>query len=231
MATLKDQIVTLLRLSPGLTDREITDRLFGLGVAQQATNQAARALAAALHIVRRPRQDGKLGNYPADMDAPEPQRSLVMENGQSEILSEDRVKRSLKAWLEASGWEVSVIWGRAHGIDLEAKKNGLRWIIEAKGCGSRNPMRVNYFLSILGELLQRMDDPDARYSIALPDMQQFRRLWQRLPTPTTTREGTDDDIGTFCQPLGQGRGSPIPQLVPTANRNQYWKYSVLHFLN
>jgi len=31
------------------------------------------------------------------------------------------------------------------------------------------------------ELLQRMDDPDARYSIALPDMQQFRRLWQRLP--------------------------------------------------
>ncbi len=42
-------------------------------------------------------------------------------------------------------------------------------------------MRVNYFLSILGELLQRMDDPDARYSIALPDMQQFRRLWQRLP--------------------------------------------------
>ena len=181
MATLKDQIVTLLRLSPGLTDREITDRLFGLGVAQQATNQAARALAAALHIVRRPRQDGKLGNYPADMDAPEPQRSLVMENGQSEILSEDRVKRSLKAWLEASGWEVSVIWGRAHGIDLEAKRNGQRWIIEAKGCGSRNPMRVNYFLSILGELLQRMDDPDARYSIALPDMQQFRRLWQRLP--------------------------------------------------
>jgi len=87
----------------------------------------------------------------------------------------------LKAWLEASGWEVSVIWGRAHGIDLEAKKNGLRWIIEAKGCGSRNPMRANYFLSILGELLQRMDDPDARYSIALPDMQQFRRLWQRLP--------------------------------------------------
>ncbi len=60
------------------------------------------------------------------MDAPEPQRYLVMENGQSEIPSEDKVKRSLKAWLEASGWEVSVIWGRAHGIDLEAKRNGQR---------------------------------------------------------------------------------------------------------
>ena len=149
------------------------------------------------------------------MDAPEPQRYLVMENGQSEIPSEDKVKRSLKAWLEASGWEVSVIWGRAHGIDLEAKRNGQRWIIEAKGCGSRNPMRVNYFLGILGELLQRMDDPDVRYSIAL-----HATIPKIVATPTTTREGTDDDIGTFCQPLGQGRGSPIPQLVPTANRNQ-----------
>jgi len=48
-------------------------------------------------------------------------------------------------------------------------------------------MRVNYFLSILGELLQRMDDPDARYSIALPDMKQFRRLWQRLPDLAKSR--------------------------------------------
>jgi hypothetical protein len=61
------------------------------------------------------------------------------------------------------------------------RKDDQRWIIEAKGCGSLNPMRVNYFLSILGELLQRMDDPDAHYSIALPDMKQFRGLWQRLP--------------------------------------------------
>ncbi len=42
-------------------------------------------------------------------------------------------------------------------------------------------MRVNYFIGILGETLQRMSDPDARYSIALPDLQQFRRLWDRLP--------------------------------------------------
>ena len=42
-------------------------------------------------------------------------------------------------------------------------------------------MRVNYFLGALGELLQRMDKPEAMYSIAFPDMQQFRRLWERLP--------------------------------------------------
>jgi hypothetical protein len=42
-------------------------------------------------------------------------------------------------------------------------------------------MRVNYFLNVLGELLQRMDDPEARYSIGLPNLPPFRGLWQRLP--------------------------------------------------
>ena len=37
-------------------------------------------------------------------------------------------------------------------------------------------MRVNYLISMLGETLQRMDDPDAKYSIAIPDVQQFREL-------------------------------------------------------
>jgi len=103
------------------------------------------------------------------------------------MLSEDEVKRALQLWLEESGWQVSVIWGRGRGIDVIATKDGKRWIIEAKGCGSLDPRRVNYFLSILGELLQRMDDPDARYSIALPDMKQFRRLWQRLPDLAKSR--------------------------------------------
>ncbi len=111
----------------------------------------------------------------------------VPEGAPSEMLSEDEVKRALQLWLEESGWQVSVIWGRGRGIDVIATKDGKRWIIEAKGCGSLDPRRVNYFLSILGELLQRMDDPDARYSIALPDMKQFRRLWQRLPDLAKSR--------------------------------------------
>jgi hypothetical protein len=74
------------------------------------------------------------------------------------------------------------------GFSLNSRRNNCvavkgkyRWVIEAKGCGSRQPMRVNYFLAILGETLQRMDDPGTRYSIALPDMAQFRGLWERLP--------------------------------------------------
>ena len=42
-------------------------------------------------------------------------------------------------------------------------------------------MRVNYFLAILGETLQRMESAETRYSITLPDVPQFRGLWQRLP--------------------------------------------------
>ena len=81
----------------------------------------------------------------------------------------------------AQGWLVKVAWAKAHGIDLHARRGDERWIIEAKGGGSLDPMRVNYFLGVLGETLQRMDDPKAAYSIALPDLKQFRNLWSRLP--------------------------------------------------
>jgi len=104
-----------------------------------------------------------------------------------DFLSEDSVKRHLQAWLESQGWRVTVVWGKGRGIDIEAFKQDQRWIIEAKGSGSRDPMRVNYFLCMLGETLQRMNDPRARYSIALPDHRQFRNLWARLPELAKSR--------------------------------------------
>ncbi len=104
-----------------------------------------------------------------------------------EALPEDGIKRVLVDWLSKEGWKTIVAWGNAHGIDIEATRGSERWIIEVKGPGSRQPMRVNYFISILGEILQRMDDPHARYSIALPNLQQYRGLWERLPTLAKTR--------------------------------------------
>jgi len=181
MSTLKERIVELVKVWPGLTDREITDRLEGASALQQPVNQAARALAAAGRLVRRSRADGTIGNYSTSEVAPRPQtRTQSRASGLNE-LSEDEVKRHVEAWLTESGWRVAVKWGKSQGIDVEARKGQERWIIEAKGCGSLDPMRVNYFLSMLGELLQRMTDPGARYSIALPDMKQFRGLWGRLP--------------------------------------------------
>jgi hypothetical protein len=115
-------------------------------------------------------------------------------------LSEDAVKAHVKYWLEDKGWRVEVAWARSRGVDILASRGDERWLIEAKGGGSLQPMRVNYFLMILGEVLQKMHDPAARYSIALPDMRQFRGLWERLPGLAKTRLGIS---ALFIGPNGE----------------------------
>jgi hypothetical protein len=173
---------------PGMTDREITNQLRGRSVVQQPINQAARALEAKGRLVRRKRSDGLIGNYPVDAEIPAAiAPSNQNKNHDVEALSEDEIKKFLVDWLKANSWTTEVAWGRASGIDIDAKRGGERWIIEVKGPGSRSQMRANYFLGILGEILQRMDDPNAKYSIALPDLKQYRRLWERLPKLAKSR--------------------------------------------
>ncbi len=131
---------------------------------------------------RRLRHDGKLGNYPAGATKDsQPSSESHSEASSTDSLAEDEVKRRLQAWLEAADWKVTVVWGRGQGIDIDARRGDRRWVIEVKGRGSRDAMRTNYFLGVLGELLQRMNSPKAKYSIALPDLPQYRRLWGRLP--------------------------------------------------
>jgi hypothetical protein len=94
-------------------------------------------------------------------------------------LSEDEAKRHVAAWLEGLGWNVAIAWGYTRKIDIRAEKGNGRWHIEVKGGDSLPAMRVNYFPAILGEILQQMDDPSARYSIALPSLREFKRLCER----------------------------------------------------
>jgi hypothetical protein len=157
----------------------------GRDAPQQSVNQAARKLESAGHIKRPRRADGRIGNYPSGGTEAVP--ALPAKPQPSGFLSEDDAKRFLTAWLEAAGWKVDVAWGGEHGIDMDARRGDSRWIIEVKGQGSRPEMRVNYFLGVLGETLQRMNDPQARYSIALPDLPQFRRLWDRLSSVAKER--------------------------------------------
>ncbi|MBI5331209.1 MAG: hypothetical protein HZB71_11425 [Betaproteobacteria bacterium] len=98
-----------------------------------------------------------------------------------EGLSEDELKEKLQTWLNCDGWKTEIAWGRKQGADIIATRNTVTWVIEVKGLGSLDAMRVNYFIAILGELLQRMNDPHAKYSIALPNIRQYRSLWERLP--------------------------------------------------
>ena len=107
------------------------------------------------------------------------------------MLQEDDVKKILADYLTKCGWQCQIAWGHAKGSDIVATKDGDKWIIEVKGPASRQPMRVNYFISILGETLQRMDDEKARYSIAFPDLDQYRRLWDKLPALAKQRTTID----------------------------------------
>ena len=140
---------------------------------------------------RRRLHDQLIGNYPAEGDpAPvttKPTRTTKKQD--VDALSEDEVKGVLVTWLKARGWDTKIAWGNAQGIDIDAHRGTERWIIEVKGPGSRQPMRVNYFIGILGETLQRMSDSKARYSIAFPDIPQYRRLWHRLPHLAKKRTG------------------------------------------
>lgn len=183
--TLRQRTLATLARYAGRTDRELAELVSGRGSPQQPINLLCRHLEASGLIERRKRDDGLIGNYLRDGAAshplPKPSAAPRASDPPNGWLSEDDVKRHVVAWLEERGWRASVAWAKDRGIDIEATREGERWIIEAKGGGSLQPMRVNYFIAILGELLQRMNDPQAGYSIALPDMPQFRGLWQRLP--------------------------------------------------
>ena len=177
----RGQVLDLLASRDGQTDRAIADQLFGQNVHPSQVNQTCRALAASGYLVRRPGPEGLICNYLGKAPPNPVLRPFSFGTGSAETMSEDDVKRHVAQWLEADGWSARVAWGKGRGIDILAERGAERWIIEAKGCGSLQPMRVNYFIAMLGEILQRMDDPQARYSIAMPDLAQFRGLWNRLP--------------------------------------------------
>lgn len=182
MPTFADRLIEQVVNNPGISDRELTDALVGKRNHPSQVNQEARLLEGRGILIRRKREDGVFRNYPAGSAtvAVKPDKAPVIERT-PERLSEDELKEALRTWLTCNGWSVRAAWGKSRGIDIKAERDGLRWIIEVKGLGSRQPMRVNYFIAILGETLQRMDDSNAKYSIALPDVPQFRGLWNRLP--------------------------------------------------
>lgn len=66
MPTVAGRILELLKASPGLSDREITGTLYGHTTNQQGVNAVCRALHKRGVVHRKPRPDGRIGNYLAD---------------------------------------------------------------------------------------------------------------------------------------------------------------------
>jgi hypothetical protein len=120
-------------------------------------------------------------------DCPAGVSSIDIQNGFCKkcplCVEEDEVKKAISAKLKAEGWVVNkTALGQMHGVDIEAIKRPNEIIlIEAKGEGSLNPMRVNYFLMVIGEIVQRMDSAHKQYGIGLPAHKQYINLIEKLP--------------------------------------------------
>ncbi|HEY59705.1 MAG TPA: MarR family transcriptional regulator [Anaerolineae bacterium] len=194
MTTRRERIINLLKEQPGLTDRQITDIIDGPNKPQQPVNFINHRLVNKNIILRQKRSDGLIGNYLTELSSEKHistyHSSLSIKNSSiGKSLSEDGIKEHLQKWLSNQNWRLKIAWGNARGIDIEAQKENELWVIEVKGEGSRTQMNANFFLSVLGEILQRMNDPNTKYSISLPDIPQFQGLWKRLPYEAKKRLG------------------------------------------
>lgn len=182
MGSLAEQILTAIRHEP--LDDDVLARRLGLAH-RQSVNQVARQLEARGLLRRVPGPDGKLVNVLTGPDAlaAAPPIPPAQPGPAAGPMGEDAVKRAVQAHLHGQGFTVHVAWGRSHGVDLDAvHPDGRRYLVEAKGeVGRSGPQQANYFLGALGELVQRMEDPNARYALALPAHRQYRNLVGRLP--------------------------------------------------
>lgn len=182
VASIAHRVLAALVSEGSLDDDELADRF---EVRRQSINQVTRRLATEGRIRRYLGPDGKLTNaLPSDEHIAESAATQppLGSPDNDEPLAEDEVKTAVQDHLDALGYTVTVAWGRARGIDIEATHlTKPRQVIEAKGEVSSDQQQGNYFLGALGELLQRMSDPDATYALALPDNRRYRGLVRRLP--------------------------------------------------
>jgi|WetSurMetagenome_2_1015567.scaffolds.fasta_scaffold568382_2 hypothetical protein len=114
-------------------------------------------------------------------------------------LPEKKIKRILEKYLVSHGWECNGDQVIKRCIDIEASRGTEKWVIEIKSAEALPPDIILTFVSVVGKALQRMDDPNCKYSIALPDIKPFRRLWERFPTLAKERTGI---TSLFVGPTG-----------------------------
>jgi hypothetical protein len=102
-----------------------------------------------------------------------------------DYLSKNKMKQILRNYLISQGWSTEITRRITHEIDIVANRDDMRWVIAVRGGESRD--FVESFDSILGSAVHIMEDPNKKYSVALPDTMPFRRLWERLPVLAKTR--------------------------------------------
>lgn len=183
MGTAERILAELERARRPLADAELAEVL---GLRHQAVNQTCRSLERLGRIRRLQTVGAPIRNVLVQVPARDAAERPAP-TASAGLLTEDEVKAAVKEDLVARGYDVEVAWGRSPGVDIVARCNDGRLMLEAKGEAANPPQQVNYFLGAIGELVQRLDDPDAHYGLALPDHRQYRGLVSRLPRLAWTR--------------------------------------------
>jgi hypothetical protein len=194
MATLEGRILDALHRNGPMTDAELVKALHVRYTAE--VNQACHRLQNGGKIRRAKEAGGWIKNIlltPRDptieLRPPAMVRtsglltatSLTPPSDRESFISEDEIKQAVKDHLEPLGYEVTVAWGYGRGIDIEAIRAWDRILIEAKGDVAGDEQEGDYFVQAIGELVQRLADPEARYGLALPNNRRYQGLVTKLP--------------------------------------------------
>lgn len=121
--TLKEKILKLLSEEDGLTDREITDKLFGKGMQQQSVNQTCRKLVNEGKLVRKVEMKGRIQNFI---------ESTVNEETKT-IHENDMVTKLKKIFIDS---HIEIVFNKQ--ILREVKLGFLEYDIENTFAGLRN---------------------------------------------------------------------------------------------
>lgn len=85
----------------------------------------------------------------------------------------NELPRLVKAWLEERGWETL-----EHNRFIEAKKEDEKWFIDIYQATRGRKMPLPNKLT---EVIKKMEDEKAYYSVALVDSPIYRRQWNEIP--------------------------------------------------
>jgi hypothetical protein len=116
-----------------------------------------------------------------------------------EKLSDRKMKLFLEQFLIFQGWSLEIDRSSKNKMDIEARRGVERWHIHIKGVDFQAFEPIDLFLSALGDILMRMDSPEDKYSIAVPNSGSLHKLWKRLPSLVKKRTGI---TALFVSPSG-----------------------------
>lgn len=85
----------------------------------------------------------------------------------------------IKEWLEEKGWQTE-----EHNKYIEACRDNQRWIIDIYQATRGRKMPLPNKLT---DIIKKMEDADAYYSVALVDSPIYRKQWNEIPTAAKER--------------------------------------------